>query len=67
MASLMLKGLPVYNEMSFTRPQCYPTGCTSVYVPTKDNPGSKEIVTERRTLLLTYLQQKMEKKDPEKK
>ena len=63
----MLKGLPVYNEKSFTRPLCYQTGCISAYVPTRDNSDSKEIVTDRRAMLLRYLQQKMDKKIPEKK
>ena len=63
----MLKELPVYNEMNFTRPQCHSNVCTSVYVPTKDNPESREIVTERRTILLKYLQQKMETNVPKKK
>ena len=67
MTSSMLKGLPVYNEKSFTRPLCYQTGHISAYVPTRDNSDSKEIVTERRAMLLRYLQQKMDKKVPEKK
>ena len=67
MTSSMLKGLPVYNEKSFTRPLCYQTGHISAYVPTRDNSDSKEIVTDRRAMLLRYLQQKMDKKVPEKK
>ena len=67
MASSMLKGLPVYNRSSFTRPQFFSSGSILVYIPTRDDSDSKEIVTERRAMLLRYLQQKMENKVPEKK
>ena len=67
MASSMLKGLPVYNRSSFTRPQFFSSGSISVYIPTRDDSESKEIVTERRAMLLRYLQQKVENKVPEKK
>ena len=67
MASSMLKGLSVYNELSFTKPQKYQSDNIPLYVPTMDNSGSKEIITERRAMLLRYLQQKVEKKVPEKK
>ena len=67
MAFSMLKGLPVYNELSFTKPQKYQSDNIPVYVPTMDNFGSKEIITERRNMLLRYLQQKEEKKAPVKK
>lgn len=72
MASSFMKGLPVYNEQNFTRFQGDPSGRTSykkppVYLPTKDNPGSQEIVTEKTNILLRYLHQQMEKKNPKKK
>ncbi|KAK4308240.1 hypothetical protein Pmani_020048 [Petrolisthes manimaculis] len=48
------------------------TGRTSykkppVYLPTKDSPGSQEIVTEKTNILLRYLHQQWEKKCPKKK
>ncbi|XP_076060906.1 DET1- and DDB1-associated protein 1 [Oratosquilla oratoria] len=72
MAASFLKGLPVYNEQNFSKFQSDPSGRTAykkppVYLPTKDNPESQEIVTEKTNILLRYLHQQCEKKCPKKK
>ncbi|MCL4115579.1 UNVERIFIED_CONTAM: hypothetical protein GTU68_017641 [Idotea baltica] len=72
MAASFLKELPVHNEQNFSKFQGDPSGRTSykkppVFLPTKDNPYSQEIVTEKSNILLRYLHQQWEKKAPKKK
>ena len=63
----MLKSLPVYNKSNFTRPLQYPTGNMSVYISTRDNSESIEIITDRRAQLLKNLQLKKDNKAKENK
>ncbi|CAG2104504.1 unnamed protein product [Medioppia subpectinata] len=66
-----LKGLPVFDEMNFTRFQS--EGCRtsskkpSVYLPTKDHPSEQIITTEKTNILLRYLHQQWDKKKALKK
>ncbi|KAK6624315.1 DET1- and DDB1-associated protein 1 [Polyplax serrata] len=67
-----LKGLPSYNVDNFTRyhndsGSKISTKRPSVYLPTKDFPSEQVIVTEKRNILLRYLQQQWEKKQALKK
>ncbi|XP_054160255.1 DET1- and DDB1-associated protein 1-like [Oppia nitens] len=66
-----LKGLPVFDELNFSRFQS--EGCRtsskkpSVYLPTKDHPSEQIITTEKTNILLRYLHQQWDKKKALKK
>ncbi|XP_071845226.1 DET1- and DDB1-associated protein 1-like [Apostichopus japonicus] len=67
----LLKGLPCHNEHNFTRFHT-DTGRgvskkPAVYLPTKDYPSEQVISTEKTNILLRYLHQHWDKKNPHKK
>ncbi|XP_043280759.1 DET1- and DDB1-associated protein 1 [Venturia canescens] len=67
-----LKGLPSHDENNFANFHTDNGNRTcvkrpSVYLPTKDYPSEQIIVTEKTTILLRYLHQQWDKKNPEKK
>lgn len=67
-----LKGLPSHDENNFANFHTDNGNRTcvkrpSVYLPTKDYPPEQIIVTEKTTILLRYLHQQWDKKNPEKK
>jgi len=65
-----LDGLPSYNETNFTRfhaDASHRASKPTVYISTKDHPSEQVITTEKTSILLRYLHQQWDKKNPSKK
>uniref|UniRef100_A0AAG5DHW1 DET1- and DDB1-associated protein 1 n=1 Tax=Anopheles atroparvus TaxID=41427 RepID=A0AAG5DHW1_ANOAO len=70
--SEFLKDLPCHNEENFSLFNTENGVKTSskrpsVYIPTMDIPSEQVIVTEKKNILLRYLQHQWDKKNPPKK
>ncbi|KFB39428.1 AGAP008078-PA-like protein [Anopheles sinensis] len=70
--SEFLKDLPCHNEENFSLFNTENGVKTSskrpsVYIPTLDIPSEQVIVTEKKNILLRYLQHQWDKKNPSKK
>jgi len=65
-----MEGLPSYNENNFTRFHAdsnHKSNKPTVYISTKDHPSEQVITTEKTSILLRYLHQQWDKKNPSKK